>query len=218
MKEYYALKKEERESRSAPWPFSRRRHPASGLAQRGDRHRNTQNAPGEWNRVSTGIHKSAAGKAISNGGFHKSRAGKAISNGRFHKSTTGKAISNGGISQIHHRKSDFQQWISQVHHRKSDFQHWISHILRWKSDFLHRVSRILYRKSHLLHWSSQICRRKNDFLRGISQIDHSRRAGVLVLQSRCATLTRAPNRHPFIIPTRRFQDCTFEIFGTGALS
>src|SRR5947199_321566 len=56
------------------------------------------------------------------------------------------------------------------------------------------------------------------FPRGISQIDHSRRAGVLVLQSRCATLTRDPNRHPFIIPTRRFQDCPFEIFGTGALS
>src|SRR5207244_2060431 len=97
MKEYYALKKEERESRSAPWPFSRRRHPASGLAQRGDRHRNTQNAPGEWNRVSTGIHKSAAGKAISNGGFHKSRAGKAISNGGFHKSITGKVISSTGF-------------------------------------------------------------------------------------------------------------------------
>src|SRR3989442_15720205 len=96
MKEYYSLKKEERESRresrSAPWPFSRRRHPASGLAQWGDRHRNTQNAPGEWNRVSTGIHKSAAGKAIFNGGFHKSRAGKAISNGGFRKSSTGKAF------------------------------------------------------------------------------------------------------------------------------
>src|SRR5437660_933599 len=97
MKEYYALKKEERESRSAPWPFSRRRHPASGLAQWGDRHRNTQNAPRQWNRVSTGIHKSAAGKAISNGGFHKSGAGKVISNGGFHKSTTGKAISSTGF-------------------------------------------------------------------------------------------------------------------------
>src|SRR5436309_719462 len=46
MKEYYALKKEERESRSAPWPFSSRRHPASGLAQWGDRHRNTQTPQG----------------------------------------------------------------------------------------------------------------------------------------------------------------------------
>ena len=155
MKEYYALKKEERESRSAPWPFSRRRHPASGLAQWGDRHRNTQNAPGEWNRVSTGIHKSAAGKAISNGGFHKSRTGKAISSSGFPRSAVEKPIPPldfpspppekpfppldftfpplekrfpPRISRILHRKSEFQWWISQIHRRKSDFLRWISQI------------------------------------------------------------------------------------------